>query len=307
MKYSISYIISTRNRLSFLKITLGQLISELQEDEEVVVVDSNSTDGAKEYLENLYNDNKIHQFISESDRNQAHGWNKAMLMAKGEIIKKVIDDDLICLSAVRLCKDFMFNNPEIDICISNDMSVTLGNKVEDIGFHSRLNQFKDWKAGKSKSFSFGDVHMLIRKTSLPYIGLYDTSFTMMDWEYSLRISYLRANIAYYTGFNALSISHGASISSNTSQKKLKLESKRACPMYEYAGDASQISFWSKIKIFIGKYILFRFKKNKTIVSEEILSIQDINNFYGNYQNFLIEYNKDNVNIFSFEKSQLNIS
>ena len=92
MNYSISYLISTRNRLPHLKITLAKLIAELQPDEEVVVVDGNSTDGAKEYLQQLFEQGKIHQFVSESDRNQAHGWNKAMLMANGTIIKKIIEN-----------------------------------------------------------------------------------------------------------------------------------------------------------------------------------------------------------------------
>jgi glycosyltransferase involved in cell wall biosynthesis len=86
--YNLSYVIATRNRLPFLKITLGRLISNLQPSEEIVVVDGNSTDGAKEYLQQLFADGRIHQFISEPDHNQAHGWNKAMLMARGTIIKK---------------------------------------------------------------------------------------------------------------------------------------------------------------------------------------------------------------------------
>ncbi len=59
--FSLSYIIATRNRLPFLKITLGKLINELQQDEEIVVVDGNSSDGTKEYLKELFKEGKIHQ------------------------------------------------------------------------------------------------------------------------------------------------------------------------------------------------------------------------------------------------------
>ena len=90
MTFDLSFIIATCNRLSFLKITLQKLIDELQPDEEIVVVDGNSTDGSKEYLQQLFNEGKIHQFISEPDKNQAHAWNKAMLMAQGIVIKKII-------------------------------------------------------------------------------------------------------------------------------------------------------------------------------------------------------------------------
>src|SRR5476651_636037 len=103
----LSYILSTKNRLPFLRITLSKLISIINIDEEIVVVDASSTDGTKEYLQELFEVGKIHQFISEPDRNQAHGWNKAMLMAKGIIIKKIIDDDVFCYDAIRRCKDHL--------------------------------------------------------------------------------------------------------------------------------------------------------------------------------------------------------
>jgi|GEM_PF-5677686 len=69
--FSISYIIATRNRLPFLKITLEKLIGELLQDEEIVVVDGNSNDGSKEYLQTLFGEGKIHQFITEPDKNQS--------------------------------------------------------------------------------------------------------------------------------------------------------------------------------------------------------------------------------------------
>src|ERR1700712_1352900 len=103
---NLSYVIATYNRLSFLKITLEKLISVLQPDEEIVVVDGNSTDGAKEYLQQLFSEGKIHQYVSEPDRNQAHGWNKAMLIAKGILIKKIIDDDVHDYEAIGRCRDF---------------------------------------------------------------------------------------------------------------------------------------------------------------------------------------------------------
>src|SRR5258707_2805983 len=108
--YTLSFIISTKNRLTFLKILFAHLLPVLKPDEEIVVVDSKSTDGSAEYLQDLFSSKKIHQFTSEPDKNQAHGWNKALLMAKGTIIKKLIDDDVHNISAIRECRDFMLQN-----------------------------------------------------------------------------------------------------------------------------------------------------------------------------------------------------
>lgn len=250
---NLSFIIATHNRLPFLKITLERLLFELQPDEEIVVVDGDSTDGTKDYLQQLFGAGKIHQFVSEPDYNQAHAWNKAMLMARGTLIKKIIDDDVFCYSAIRKCKEYMLQNPQVDVVISNDMSSTI-NDYKKISKASRLSQFEQWRQGLVPSFTFGDVHMLIRRNSLALIGVYNTSYVMIDWEYSLRISYLKVNITYYTGYNALSVGHPQSVSALRDVAHIDNQTKKAETFYEYKGDKAEIKNWSKLKIFVGKIL-----------------------------------------------------
>jgi glycosyltransferase involved in cell wall biosynthesis len=271
-------------------------LNELQPDEEVVVIDGNSTDGSKEYLLTLYMEGKIHQYISEADKNQAHAWNKAMLMAKGTIIKKIIDDDVFCYDAIRKCKDFMLANPVVDVVISNDLGSSLQD-YKNIQKLSRLRQFEKWIEGLVPSFTFGDVHMLIRKSALAYIGLYNTGYVMMDWEYSLRISYLRAKVTYYTGYNALSVAHPHSITSLKNERLTEEQGKRGCVFYEYKGDRAEISLWSKIKIEIGK----RIKKKRTTNTKEIdATNEDINLVYKYYYDYISELNNSD-DYFIFQK------
>jgi len=280
---NLSYIITTRNRLNFLKITLGKLLRELQPDEEIVVIDSDSTDGSKAYLQDLFEKGHIHQFISEPDKNQAHGWNKAMLMARGVLIKKIIDDDIFCYSAIRVCKQYMLQNPQVDVVISNDLSSSV-NDHKHVSNLTRLPQFEKWRTGLVPSFTFGDVHMLIRRSSLAQIGLYNTSFIMMDWEYSLRISYLKANIAYYTGYNALSMWHPQTVTALRNIPLIEEQSKKAGIFYEYAGDRAEISNWSKIKIFAGKTLNYNKAraKNVTIDQQKITELDVMYNYLYDY-------------------------
>ncbi|HTD40652.1 MAG TPA: glycosyltransferase [Mucilaginibacter sp.] len=286
MSYTLTYIIATRNRLPFLKITLEKLLIELRANEEIVVVDGNSTDGSKEYLRALFEEGKINQFLSEPDKNQAHAWNKAMLMANGTIIKKIIDDDVFCYKAIQECKNYMLQHPTIDVMISNDLGSALSDH-KNIQKLSRLPQFEKWSKGSARSFTFGDVNMLIRKNSLAYIGLYNTAYIMMDWEYSLRISYLKANIAYYTGYNALSIAHQETISSLKNDKLTDEQGKRGCVFYEYEGDSAEISLWSKIKIQAGK----RLKPVKSNISAKDNPLEEISSIYNYYYDFISELNQ----------------
>ncbi|RZJ48654.1 MAG: glycosyltransferase [Flavobacterium sp.] len=287
IEYSLSFILATSNRLTFLKITLEKLINNVETNEEIVVVDGASTDGTKEYLQQLYHEGKIHQFISEPDKNQAHGWNKAMLLARGTIIKKIIDDDVFCYTAIRKCKQYMLSNPSVDAIISNDLSSSTNN-YKQIDKLSRLSQFEKWRDEQIPSFTFGDVHLLIRRNSISFIGLYNTSFVMMDWEYALRISYVKANLVYYTGYNALSVSHPGTVSANKNIKQIAEQGKRGSYFYQYMGDGADISIWSKIKIGLGKYIL----KRKKILNQKNDNKQNFETIYKSFYCYIDELNQN---------------
>ncbi len=64
------------------------------------------------------------------------------------------------------------HNPTADVLISNDLGSSL-HDYKNIQKISRLPQFEKWDKGVTPSFTFGDVHMLIQKSSLAYIGLYN--------------------------------------------------------------------------------------------------------------------------------------
>ena len=286
----LSYIIATRNRLNFLKVTLKYLIENLGLEEEIVVVDGNSTDGAKEYLQQLFKQRKIHQFISEPDHNQAHGWNKALLMAKGIIIKKIIDDDVYDYKAIRNCADFMVENAGVDICISNCLSATL-ESPQHIHTESRASYYQKWKNKEIPCFTFSDVSMLTRRSSLSYLGLYDTQFAMMDWEYALRCSYLQANIAYYTGCNSLAVGTPGNVTSRTGADRLKMEEKIGREKYGYMGDRADISAYSEFKIAVGKLIKNRpIKDIPQVVDFQMPGAASLQEIYGQLYQHLEAYN-----------------
>ncbi|WP_162499794.1 glycosyltransferase [Mucilaginibacter terrigena] len=296
MSITLSYIICTKNRLPFLKVLLGNLLTVLSPDEEIVVVDGNSSDGTQGYLQNLLDANKIHQYISEPDKNQAHGWNKALLMAKGKIIKKLIDDDVHHINTIRKCRDFMMANADLDLCISNHLQSHLIHP-DQVSITGRLENYRDWKAGKVRSFTFSDVTLLQRRASLSYLGLYDTQFKMMDWEYALRVTYLKAKIAYYTGYNSLSVATPGNVTSGASPQLLKYEGAIGMVKYDYAGDNAGISRFSRLKVWLGN-TWHRLKTRQAPVSHPVLPDDaELEKIYASYYQILNEYN--NTGTFHF--------
>lgn len=208
MQYTLSYVLTTFNKLDYLKITLPLLIQACKVGEEIVVVDGGSADGSREYLENLFKENKIHALLSEKDKGEAHGINKALFLAKGDLIKIITDDDLYDFEAIQACKNYMQKNPQTDVLGFDGYSckVVEKPKFEKTNF---IEGFMHWKKDGS-AFLFCGLSLLIRKSSLPYLGLFNANYKIIDMEYSLRITSMKSKIAFYTGNAFINIINPAS-------------------------------------------------------------------------------------------------
>jgi glycosyltransferase involved in cell wall biosynthesis len=223
MEISLSYIMTTYNKLTYLKVTLPYLIEACKKDEEIVVVDGGSSDGTVEYLKELFDQKKIHQFISEKDFGEAHGTNKAILMAKGELLKIITDDDIFDFKVIDFCKNHLLINKEIDICGSDGIGCSAMNKSNDFIPTVYRDGFLEWKISK-KPFLFCGLSYLIRRSSISKLGLLSTQFKIIDIEYSVRVSSLNANIVFCTAYSFANIV-GPDSNSNKFFDSIKQEKK----------------------------------------------------------------------------------
>ncbi len=220
---------TTFNKLPYLKVTLPYLIAACKADEEIVIVDGGSTDGTKEYLEALFQEKKIHQFISEKDFGEAHGTNKGFLLAKGEVLKIITDDDIFDYIIIAECKKIMFADKAIDVIGTDGISCNLLQKEINFDITNYTELIKNWKLNNGNCWFCG-LSLMIRKTSLAYLGLFHTNFTMVDFEYISRISVLKPNLKFCSSYSYANI---VSESSNSIKKieKLNSEKKRLNQFY----------------------------------------------------------------------------
>ena len=202
---TLSYIITTRNKLSSLQRVIEKLHSNKLPNEEIIIADGASTDGTKEYLEKLLQDGVIDILISEPDKGEAHGFNKCMMRARGIVIKVLTDDDDFHYPSIKKCARFMIEHPEIDLLATNG-----GKKPFDltsqVGKFSYEGDYTRW-LHKKTPFSFCGLGLMIRKDSIPIIGLFSTNFIRVDAEFALRVSSSKANIAWYTGVSFVHIAN----------------------------------------------------------------------------------------------------
>ena len=192
---TLSYILATRNKLPYLRVALLELIKHKKEDEEIVGVDGSSTAGSVEFLQNLFAEGKIQQFISEADKGEAHADNKAIMLSRGALIKIVTDDDAFHYPSVTRCKEFMLLHPDIDILSTDGIKRRKSTKypVSSMLYQSRF----ETRQKRSTPFASCGLGLMLRKSSLPIIGLLDTNFARVDAEYTLRVTAGKAKMAWY--------------------------------------------------------------------------------------------------------------
>ncbi|NVO32126.1 glycosyltransferase family 2 protein [Hymenobacter lapidiphilus] len=203
-EYRVSYLVTTYNKLPYLRQVLGRLVAARLADEEIVVADGGSTDGTPEYLRELFEAGQIQQFVSERDKGESHGFNKCMLMAKGEMLKYVTDDDAFNYPTIRACVDFMQEHPEIDAVMGYNATT----QEEDLTY-ARVKEdpavdFMRWYEHKEPFWMIG-LPLLIRRSSLPLLGLFYTGVVFVDLEYTYRISTVKANIAWCTALLSMHV------------------------------------------------------------------------------------------------------
>lgn len=226
---NLSYVLTTFNKLSYLKVTLPQLIDACLEDEEIVVFDGGSSDGTKEYLEQLYKEGKIQQFRSEKDFGEANGYNKAMLSARGTVIKIISDDDAYYFPGIRKCKEFLLAHPEVHLIGADGFGVNNLLQHNEFSKRNAIEQFRQWQQNR-RPFIFCGLSLIFRKDALPLLGLWNPNYIIIDFEYTLRVSASKAKIGWYTGLVYVNIVNERSNSGNH-WRRMEIEKERLEQLY----------------------------------------------------------------------------
>ena len=257
----LSYVITTYNKLPYLKEVMRLLLLHKKEDEEIVIADGGSTDGTVDFLDGLFREEKIDQFISEKDKGEAHGYNKTFLMAKGDLIKVITDDDVFYYPAIDACRKFMEENNTIDILVGNNGTATFSILESPFLNPEMQLEFEKYAANLNKTFYCNGLPLMIRRNSLPLVGLFNTQFLCVDIEYTIRTG-LIANYAFATQFIATRIINPNSNSDRFSER-CKLEQSRLCREYDYpippTWGGSEIlvvkrSLWWRFKNYINTWL-----------------------------------------------------
>jgi glycosyltransferase involved in cell wall biosynthesis len=209
--YSLSYLLNTRNKLRWLEESVPRLLKAKTEGCEVVVVDGGSTDGSPQYLLPLHQAGLIDQYVSEPDYGEAHGWNKGLLLCRGSLIKLITDDDVFDYTAIQRCREYMESNEEIDLLVTPAVNATAaGSRVVH---HHLVCQLENEQAfRRRREMNTCGLGVLLRRRALPLLGLFNTHFVWIDYEFLSRAIHCRVVIAWFSDPVAFRIHNADSIS-----------------------------------------------------------------------------------------------
>lgn len=194
-EYRISYLLTTYNKLPYLRHILERLVAARQPDEEIVVADGGSTDGTGAYLQQLFDAGQIQQLITERDKGEAHGFNKCLFAARGEFVKIITDDDAFHYPTIRAAVGFMQQYPAVDVVVGYNAAIWLEDLTQVQVKEDAAKDFKLWYEQKTP-FQMIGLSLLLRRASLTLTGVFNTGVVMVDLDFMYRISSLKVNIAW---------------------------------------------------------------------------------------------------------------
>lgn len=231
-RLSLTYLLATKNKLEYLKVVLERAIAARKSDEEIIVIDGASNDGTPLYLEDLHSKGLIQDFRSEPDIGQSHATNKGLMLAKGELVKFITDDDVFLFDEIQKCKEFMLSHPAYPALVTNMAFYTEHSPLKTV--HPWLeyeNLHREWMEGKRRNYVFSDLSLMIRRSELPRLGLFNPAVMFLDTEYAIRITTI-AEIAFYTAVAAVRV---ANEKSTVGRNLVRCESecKKISVFYDY--------------------------------------------------------------------------
>ena len=259
-QYKISYIVTTYNKLPYLRQVLGRLVAARLPDEEIVVADGGSTDGSVAYLQDLFARGQIQQFESERDKGEAHGFNKCILRAKGDLLKLITDDDAFNYPVIRACANFMRDNPAVDAMLGLSADIMLHDPAHvHIGDGSNPEEYITWR-DKKVPFGMIGLPLMIRRSSLPLLGLFYTDVVLVDIEYILRITKMQANVAWCTNLISVRVNNPDGNYNKMGAKKVKDEFMRVHAFFQGADWWDGVASTLRVQVELAKQPLMKARR-----------------------------------------------
>jgi len=249
----ITAAISTYNRLGMLKKAIVSVENQTFLPCELIIVDDNSSDGTKEYCENLSLDFPVIYLRNDKNSGVSFSRNRAIEQASGEYIAFLDDDDEWLSEKLQKQNEFAENGFDLIY------TALTTQKNDKIYFHRRFPVFLGCFAGSTST-------MMFNLATLRKIGGFDPRIESME-EYDLLIRLVR-NRAKIKGIRVVLVKYFMADSGKLSGSLKKYFSSAKIIMSKTPFFLKPLQFMGLFRIFAQKTVKLRefrevlFKKRK---------------------------------------------
>lgn len=133
---NVSVIIPTYNRSDFLEVAVRSVLAQTYRNFEIIIIDDASADNTKEMIENSFVDEiklgRIRYLKNVQHTERSISRNRGMLLAVGEYIALLDDDDLWLPEHLKGLVNFLDNNPQVAVVFSNIVNYSFNGVIEKV-------------------------------------------------------------------------------------------------------------------------------------------------------------------------------
>jgi glycosyltransferase involved in cell wall biosynthesis len=214
-----SLVAVTKNRATAVKKAIVHWRALKGEDDELIVIDGDSTDGTYEVLKEEEGA-LIDLLVHEPDRSESDALNKGFTKAHGSLIKIITDDDIFYPDALERAYAAMMEYPDIDILITGGeraIAGASGEKLRTINYQ----WFDERTSVNSVESIVGlcGIGIAIRTASLARLGAINPDHYLADTSLLLQAHLGGADIRFIRVKGFLHLYHSWSAYSQNDKRK----------------------------------------------------------------------------------------
>jgi len=126
---TVSVIIPTYNRFSFIGQAIASVLSQSFMDFEIIVIDDGSTDDTELVVREITDPRLV--YIRQENRGRSHARNFALFLARGRYIAFLDSDDLYLPNKLSLQVNYLNSHPNVDMLYTSAYCIdAVGNELD---------------------------------------------------------------------------------------------------------------------------------------------------------------------------------
>jgi glycosyltransferase involved in cell wall biosynthesis len=202
-KKRISFVLATNNREDYLESFLTRWNDFKKPIDELIIIDGSNNNKLSKVNERF--PELVDIYISEKDLNGVEAYNKGFLLAQGEFVKNIMDDDDFYPEAFEKAVEVMRNNPELDFIVCG------GTRSRD-GNNGNIYVPPGSSFGKTTDevykYTRSGVGFFFRRKLLSLTGMWEVDSVSCDAAFLIRsislgahVRFCRINMVHHTLHN----------------------------------------------------------------------------------------------------------